>query len=108
MTQAKATCTPFILNKNMQVNQSFTGVPLNPASIAYPCGFKGTYITIQPISTSTIHTPSLTVQAPRSQSTRPNSTLRTVPSTTTGPALIRTNGLVSTTNTSKSGSKTRP
>lgn len=44
MTQAQSVCHPFVTNKEMQKNVSYTGTPLVPASIAYPCGFKS-YLT---------------------------------------------------------------
>ena len=49
MSQAKAACAPFVTNQEMQQNFSYTGVPLSPAAIAYPCGFKRKYFLMQPI-----------------------------------------------------------
>ena len=40
LSQAKSVCSPFVTNSEMQKNTSYTGVPLSPSSIAYPCGFK--------------------------------------------------------------------
>ena len=40
MKEAEKFCTPFVKNKDLGVNKSFTGAPLDPEQIAYPCGFK--------------------------------------------------------------------
>ncbi len=37
-----ASCFPYITNHDMRVNQSWTGVPLDPMAIASPCGSIGT------------------------------------------------------------------
>jgi hypothetical protein len=42
LATAQTDCTPFVLNSDFPVNTSYTGVPLNPSAIAYPCGFKRT------------------------------------------------------------------
>lgn len=39
-----ASCFPYITNHDMRVNQSWTGVPLDPMAIASPCGSIGTSV----------------------------------------------------------------
>jgi hypothetical protein len=42
-TTAKANCHPFIYNKDIGKNVSWSGKPLDPDGIANPCGFRSTF-----------------------------------------------------------------
>ena len=43
MKVAERSCTPFVTNKDMNMNKSFGGATLDPNNIAYPCGFERIY-----------------------------------------------------------------
>lgn len=38
---AQTSCEPFVTNREMGKNISWSGKPLDPDAIASPCGFKG-------------------------------------------------------------------
>lgn len=80
--EAEKFCTPFVKNKDLGVNKSYTGAPLDPEQIAYPCGFKGKQKSTQPSWPLTILINCMVLEAKKSPSTKNNWIMNMAPFST--------------------------